>query len=197
MPSTAEKLLSLDEFLAWEREQPERYEYAGGVVTMMTGGSAAHVTIALNLAMALRHALRGTGCRPFGSDMKVIASDTARYPDLSVTCHPVEDRDDNISHPVLVIEVVSLSTERDERGPKKFDYFATPSIQQYAIVEQDVRRVDLYTRSGDRWTNEIVEGEDVLKLCSIGVEMSLDTVYEDTELDATRLREGGRQAPAL
>jgi Uma2 family endonuclease len=197
MPNTAEKLMSLDEFLAWEHEQPERYEYAGGVVTMMTGESAAHVTIALNLAIALRHALRGTGCRPFGSDMKVIANDTARYPDVSVTCHPVGDRDDNISHPVLVIEVISPSTEREDRGRKKFDYFATPSIQQYAIIEQDARRVDLYTRSGDRWTDEIIEGDAVLRLSSIGVEISLDTVYEDTELDATRLREDGRQAPAL
>lgn len=197
MSNTAQKLMSLEAFLAWEREQPERYEYTGGVVTMMTGGSAAHVTIALNLAMALRHALRGTGCRPFGSDMKVIANDTARYPDVSVTCHPVGDSDDNISHPVLVIEVVSLSTERDERGRKKFDYFATPSMQQYAIIEQDVRRVDLYTRSGDRWTDEIVEGGAILELSSIGVEISLDTIYEDTELDATRLREAARQAPAL
>jgi Uma2 family endonuclease len=197
MPNSAEKLMSLDEFLAWEREQPERYEYAGGVVTMMTGGSAAHVTIALNLAMALRQALRGTGCRPFGSDMKVIANDTARYPDLSVTCRPFGDKDDNVSEPVLVIEVVSLSTERDERGRKKFDYFATPSIQQYAIIEQDVRRVDLYTRSGDGWTDEIVEGDNILELSSIGIDISLDAVYEDTELDATRLREDGRQAPAL
>jgi Uma2 family endonuclease len=84
MPNAAEKLMSLDEFLAWEREQPERYEYAGGVVTMMTGSSAAHVTIASNLAIALRQALRGTGCRPFGSEMKVIAKDTARYPDMSL-----------------------------------------------------------------------------------------------------------------
>src|SRR5437764_13078597 len=100
--------MSLDEFLAWEREQPERYEYAGGVTATMTGGSAAHVTIALNLAMALRQALRGTGCRPFGSDVKIIANDTARYPDVSVTCHPVGDRDDNIYHAVLVIDVVLL-----------------------------------------------------------------------------------------
>src|SRR4051794_12908800 len=137
MPNTAEKLMSLDEFLAWEREQPERYEYARGVVTMMTGGSAAHVTIALNLAIALRQALRGTGCRPFGSDMKVIANGAARYPDLSVTCRPIGDRDDHIPNPVLVIEVLSPSTEREDRGRKKFDYFATPSIIQYAIIEQD------------------------------------------------------------
>ena len=70
MPNVAEQLTSLDEFVAWERDQPERYEYAGGVITMVTGGSAAHVTIAMNLAFALRHALRGTGCRPFASDLK-------------------------------------------------------------------------------------------------------------------------------
>ena len=82
-------------------------------------------------------------------------------------------------------------------GRKKFDYFATPSIRQYAIIEQDARRVDLYTRSGDRWMDEIVEGDAALTLSSIGVEISLDAIYEDTELDATRPREGGRQAPAL
>src|SRR6266436_631948 len=107
MSNVAEELMSLDEFLAWERDQPERYEYAGGVVTMMTGGSAAHVTIAMNLAFALRHALRGTGYRPFGSDMKVIANHTIRYPDISVTCRPIGDRDNHLSNPVVIIEVVS------------------------------------------------------------------------------------------
>src|SRR5882724_6067690 len=137
IPSTAEKLMSIDEFLAWEREQPERYEFANGVVTMMTGGSAAHVTIAMNLAFALRDALRGSGCRPFGSDMKVIANGTVLYPDVSVVCRPIDDKDDRITEPVVIIEVLlSPTTERVDRGRKKFDYFATPSIQQYAIVEQ-------------------------------------------------------------
>src|SRR5207249_11307880 len=112
MPSVAEQLMSLDEFLAWERDQPERYEYAGAVITMMTGGSAAHVTIAMNLAFALRQALRGTGCRPFGSDMRIIANHTVRYPDISVVCRHVDDRENNISDPILIIEVISPSTER-------------------------------------------------------------------------------------
>lgn len=195
MPNVAEKLMSLDEFVAWERDQPERYEYVGGILTMMTGGSAAHVTIAMNLAFALRHALRGTGCRPFGSDMKVIANQTVRYPDISVICRPVGDRENHISDPVVIIEVISPSTEREDRGRKKFDYFATPSIQQYAIVEQDVRRIDLFTRAGNRWTDEIVEGNAILDLSSIGVEVSLDAIYEDTELDATRPPEDARRAP--
>jgi Uma2 family endonuclease len=188
--------MSLDEFLVWERDQPERYEYSGGVVTMMTGGSAAYVTIAMNLAFALRQASRGTSCRPFGGDMKVIANDTVRYPDISVTCRPVDDRDDRISDPILIVEVISLNTEREDRGRGKFDYFATPSIQQYAIIEQDARRIDLYTRAGDHWTDEVVEGDAVLNLSSIGFEVSLDVIYEDTELDTIRLREAERRSPA-
>jgi Uma2 family endonuclease len=197
MSNAAEQLMSLDEFLAWEREQPERYEYAGGVATMMTGGSLDHSTIASNLWTALRDPLRGGSCRAFRGDTKIIANSTIRYPDLSVTCTPVRGDEDTVLEPVLVVEVISPTTEREDRGRKKFDYFSTPSIQQYAIIEQDARRVDLYSRSGDRWMDEIIEGDAVLKLTSIGIEISLDTVYEDTELDATRRREGARQAPVL
>ena len=198
MPSTAEKLMSLEEFLAWERDQPERYEYAAGVITMMTGASLAHATITMNVAIALRQALRGTGCRPFANDAKVLAGSSVRYPDVAVTCSPFSGADDIVPDPVLVIEVISPSTEREDRGRKKFDYFATPSIQQYAIIEQDARRIDLFTRAGDRWTDEVVEGDATLRLSSVGVEISLDAIYEDTELDTTRPRTAGEpRAPAV
>src|SRR5207237_2574042 len=98
--------------------------------------------------------------------------------------------------PVCIIEVISPSTEREDRGRNKFDYFATPSIRQYAIIEQDERLIDLYTRTGEGWIDEIVQGDAVLKLSSVGVEVSLDALYEDTELDATRLPDRRRQTPA-
>src|ERR1700756_565706 len=167
MSSTAEKLMSLDEFLAWEREQPERYEFAGGIVAMMTGGSLAHATITMNVAIALRQALGDTGCLPFANDAKVLAGASVRYPDVAVTCSPFRGADDIASDPVLVIEVTSPSTEREDRGRRKFDYFATPSVEQCAIIEQDARRIDLYSRAGDRWTDEVVEGDAVLQLSSI------------------------------
>jgi Uma2 family endonuclease len=192
MMNAVEQLMSLEEFLAWEREQPMRYEYAGGVATMMTGGSAAHATIAVNFLVALRQALRGSGCRPFGSDMTIIANGTIRYPDVSVTCRPIDDRDD----PVLVIEVISPSAEREDRGRKKFDYFATPSIQHYAIVEQEARRVDLYTRTGEQWTNQVVAGDGALKLTAIDVEIGLDAIYENTALDLARPPASGEAASA-
>jgi Uma2 family endonuclease len=196
MSNVAEKLMSLDEFLVWERDQPEKHEYAGGVITMMTGASLAHATITMNVAFVLRQALRGTGCRPFANDAKAVASDSVRYPDVVVTCQPVDGTDDIVPEPIVVIEVISPSTEREDRGRKKFDYFATPSIRQYALIEQDERRIDLYTRTGASWIDEVIEGEAVLNLSSIGVEISLDTIYEDTELAATRRREGEGQIPA-
>jgi Uma2 family endonuclease len=196
MPSAAEKLRSFDEFLAWEREQPDRYEFADGVITMMTGGSLDHSTIASNLHRAISSELRGTGCMAFRGDAKVIANGTVRYPDLSVTCSPIEGRDDIVADPVLVVEVLSPSTEYVDRGRKKFDYFATESIRQYALVEQEDRLVDLYTRTEAGWVNEIVTGDAVLKLSAIGVEPALDAIYEDTEIDATRRPAAGGSFPA-
>lgn len=196
MTNAAEKLMSLDEFLAWEREQPERFEFDGFTVTAMAGGSLDHSTIASNFDRMLSAKLRGTGCRVFRGDTKVIANETVRYPDLSVTCSPVIGRDDIVPEPVLIIEVLSPTTERIDRGRKKFDYFATPSVRQYAIVEQDERRVDLYTRAENGWTNEIITGDAVLNLSSVGLGLTLDAIYEDTELDATRRRAGGGSVPA-
>lgn len=197
MPNTAEKLMSLDEFLDWEREQPERYEYARGIITMMTGASLAHATITMNIAFALRAPLRAIGCRAFMNDAKILAAGSVRYPDVAVTCSPFSGADDIVPAPVLVIEVLSPSTEREDRGRKKFDYFATPSIVQYVIVEQDERRIELYTRADTKWIDEILQGKGVLNLSSIGVEISLDAIYEDTELDATPQPAGGTQARGL
>src|SRR5690348_5482736 len=112
MPSAAEKLMSLDEFLAWERQQPERHEFDGFIVWAMTGASVAHVQITMNLTAELRQRLRGTGCRPMASDAKVIAAGSIRYPDVVVTCQPMADRDDVVPEPVVIIEVASPSTER-------------------------------------------------------------------------------------
>jgi len=196
MPTAAEKLMSLDEFLAWEREQPERHEFDGLIITAMAGGSLGHSTIASNLDRTLSARLRGTDCRAFRGDAKVIANGTVRYPDLSVTCSPVIGGDDIVPEPVLVIEVFSPSTERIDRGRKKSDYFATPSIRQYAIVEQHEHLVDLYTRTNAGWVNDVIAGDVAVKLISIGVELSLDTIYEDTDLDPTRRQAGGEPAPA-
>ena len=137
--------MSIEQFLAWERDQPERYEFADGVVTMRAGQTLGHGAITMNLFAGMRGKLGRGAYRVFASSVKIVANATVRYPDIAVTCHPFEGKDDVVPEPVLIIEVVSASTECLDRGRKKFDYFATPSVLQYAIVEQDERRVDLYT----------------------------------------------------
>src|SRR5882672_12134276 len=112
MPSAPERAMSLREFLAWEREQPERYEFADGIVTMRAGQTLGHCTITTNLLVALRQRLRGSGCRVFVTSVKIIADETVRYPDVSVTCVAVNGKDDIVPDPVVVIEIVAPSTER-------------------------------------------------------------------------------------
>jgi Uma2 family endonuclease len=92
---------------------------------MMTRASSSHVTITMNIAFALRQSLRGTQCRQFASDAKVLAGGSVRYSDIAVSYKPFGGSDDVVPEPVLIIEVVSPTTEREDRGRKKFDYFAT------------------------------------------------------------------------
>ena len=177
---------SLQEFLDWERRQPERYEYLDCAARMRTGGSLDHATIAGNLLAELRDKLRGTRCRPFNDDAKVVGDGQAIYPDVSVTCSEIDSGENDVMpDPVVIVEVVSPSSERVDCGQKKFRCFATPSVQHYAVVEQDAIRVDLYTRVGDVWTNTILEGPDaVMRLTAIGVEIRLAALYEGTSLAA-------------
>ena len=79
---------------------------------------------------------------------------------------------------------------------KKDAYFSNLSIQQYIIVDENDRLIDVYTRTEQGWMNELIADTGVLSLSAVGVELSLDTIYEDTELDATRRPAGERPAPA-
>jgi Uma2 family endonuclease len=101
-----------------------------------------------------------------------------------------------VLEPVLVVEVISPSTEREDRGRKKFDYFATPSIQQYAIIEQDERRIDLYTRAGDRWANEVVTGDATLNSpASVSRSASIRSTRTPISMLLGRERTGGKLRP--
>jgi len=82
-----------------------------------------------------------------------MANKTIRYPDVSVIRRPIDHPGTVVRDPVLVIEVRLPTTERIDRGRKKFDDVATPSIRQYAIVEQEERRIDLNTKRGNGWVN--------------------------------------------
>jgi len=180
---------SLDDFLAWEEQQELRYELLpGGVVTMMAGGSGDHDLIAMNIGGALRPQLRGTGCVAHGSNLKVISerAQSSVYPDAFVRCGPPVGTGTRADDPVVVFEVLSEGTSRNDLTRKRQVYKAMPSVGVIVYVSLAEPRLDIVRRGADgRFDDEVLEGMDaVLDLPEIGALLTMSEIYEDTSLAA-------------
>ncbi len=177
------RTMTLPEFLDWEERQDGRYEFLHGDIVAMVGGTVAHNQIIGNLYTALRNALRGSPCRVFQENMKIVADESVFYPDVLVTCAKLNDQDRLVAEPSVIIEVLSDSTERRDRLTKNTAYRTLPSLKQYVIVNQRAAAVESFRVNGTDWLHELVTGENgVLRLPSLGIEVPLSVVYEDTEV---------------
>lgn len=185
--ATDTRLFTVDEYLALEREEDARYEYIDGHVYLMAGGMTDHSAIAANLIMALGAALHGGPCRVFTSDAKVQLSEQRYvYPDASVSCDRRDRRRaDAVRSAVLVVEVLSPSTEAYDRGKKMRLYRACPTIQECLLVNTDEQVVEVFRREDhDVWSvHTFGAGEDI-ELTSVGLRFPVDAVYADLD-DAT------------
>lgn len=180
--------MSVAEFLTWEEKRELRWEFDGFAPVAMTGGTEAHGIIQLNLVAALNGRLRSTPCRAYGSNIKVkLAADRIRYPDAFVVCTPVNPRGTVRDDAVVVFEVLSPSTARTDRVEKMHEYWETPSIQRYVLIEQDAVSATAYVRDEGRWSGRVLWPGDVMSLPEIGIELPLDELYEG--LDPAALRE--------
>lgn len=183
MGEAVARLLSPDEYLAWERAQATKHEYVDGAVIAMAGASADHNTIVANLLRALGNALGDKACRALASDMriKIPATGRYRYADASVACDPLkfeDDARDTLLNPVVIVEVLSDSTEREDRGQKFRDYRSIPSLREYVLVAQDMVIVERYVRSeSGRWTMQESFAGQTIELSSCGVEIRVEDVY--------------------
>jgi Uma2 family endonuclease len=189
------KPMTLAEFLEWEERQSLRYEFDGIGPVAMTGGTAGHADIQANLAASFRTRLRGKPCRFFGSDLKFqVAEGHIRYPDGMVVCSPIERTASVVYDPVVVFEVLSPSTTRNDRIVKAREYQATPSVRRYVMLDQDGVSATVYARSDETWTHEILVADSILSMPEIGVELPLAELYEgivfETEQDADSAPEG-------
>lgn len=145
--------LTIEEYFAWEQQQEIRYEYLEGELIATTGGTIPHNDIALNLYRALYSHVRSQGCRTNVVDVKVRVSPTAYfYPDLVVSC---DERDRNaiklIEFPKLVVEVLSPSTEADDRGRKFKQYQLLESLQEYVLMSSEYMSVECFRRSENKF----------------------------------------------
>lgn len=174
---------TFEEFLDWERFQDVRHDLIDGVPVAMTGASEGHNIILGNIFAALLSKLRGGPCRPFTSDMAMKTGvRSGRYPDVSVDCGPRNPANRAAPHPVVVFEVLSPTTEGEDRTVKLSEYNDVSSIQSYVLVEQAEPLVYAYSRgqTGDfKLRPEDIRGLDALiDLPAIGTMLTLREVYE-------------------
>jgi Uma2 family endonuclease len=185
---------TLDEFLAWENEQDERYEFLDGLVRLMTGGTEDHDRLSVNLIALLRNALRGGPRSVHASNLKVVsrAGNASMYPELFVRCGPREGKRTRIEDAVVVVEVLSPRTAKDDLTRKRRAYTLLPTMRVVVYASQDEPRLDLARRRAEGgFEDEVVEGLDgALDLPEIGVRLAMAEIYEDTLVARTA---AGRQ----
>ena len=175
------KPMTQAEFFDWAEAQNERYEFDGFQPVAMTGGSGNHARIAGNIAFQLRLHLRaGSPCEVLPTDAGIQTIGNAiRYPDVLVTCSAFDGLNRVIPNPVIVFEVVSPSSIREDRILKPVEYAAVASIKRYVIVEQSVVGLTVLRRSDDEaWHFQTLKSGDTLLLPEIGVELPVDDLYE-------------------
>jgi Uma2 family endonuclease len=182
--------ISEDEYLRLEAQSPVRHEYVNGEMFAMTGGTLRHNTIALNLASVLKSHLRGTPCRAFVNDVQVRVqkANAYYYPDLLVACGREQQALDmnavTVHDPVLVIEVLSTSTEATDRREKLLAYRTLPSLIEYVLVSQDEARVEIHRRRGDiGWERIEYAGQEVVELVSVGLTVPMRDIYEGVPVE--------------
>ena len=157
----------------------------------MPGGSLTHNRISINLAIELGAQLRTRPCQVLGMDLKVRMPDSRKffYPDIVVVCGEPQfhdDRKDIILNPVVVVEVLSKSTEAFDRGAKFRAYRTIESLKEYVLVSQDRPLVEQYVRiEGGRWSLTEAEGlEGSLTLPSIECTLNLGAVYNRVDFNS-------------
>jgi Uma2 family endonuclease len=170
---------TLDEFLAWERDQPERWEFDGvqPVPRGMVGGTRPHARLSARLLVALA-ARVAPPCEAFGPDLKVIARGRVRYPDALVECGRDDDDDGgDVATPAVVFEVLSPTTERTDRGTKAQDYIAEPCVLAIVLLAQDRPEATVLRRSAE-WRPEVARGlSAVVALPEIGIDLPLAAIH--------------------
>ena len=171
-------------YLVWEETQPGRNEYIAGEVFAMVGVRQSHNTATLNLATVLRRELKGGPCRVFIESVKtrIEAADCFFYPDVVVSCDP-RDRltPEYLSHPVLVVEVLSESTAAFDRGAKFAAYRKLDSLRDYVLIDVSTQRVEVFRRNAENhWVLYDYGAGERVELASLSLHLEVDELLDDT-----------------
>ncbi len=181
--AAARTRLTPEEYITFERKASFKNEFIKGEIVAMSGASRSHNRITGDVFNAISNQLADSECEAFIGDMRVKAGTTASYfyPDVVVACKELRFEDDvfdTLLNPRVVVEVLSPSTEVDDRGEKFVRYRQLASLQEYILISQDKVRVEYYLRQGTQWiSTEFRKLTDVLLLTSINCAFPLRDIY--------------------
>ncbi len=193
--TVAKTLVTLEEYRAIAETSEERYEYCNGEMIVMSGGTATHSAITINILVYLGLLLRDTDFQLYNSDLRVWIPEyhCGTYTDLMIVNHEPEfndDRLDEILNPLLIVEVLSPSTEAYDRGDKFRKYRSIPSFCEYLVVSQTEPYVEQYFKleQGDRWQLQTYDQlNQIITLESLKVELPLLEIYRRIDFEVTSL----------
>ncbi|HEV2946480.1 MAG TPA: Uma2 family endonuclease [Gemmataceae bacterium] len=188
MSTAPTRLLSPQEYLAQERQADFKSEYFRGEVFAMAGATYEHTLIKDNLAREAGNRLKGSPCRVLTSDMRVKVSTTGlyTYPDIAIVCDKPQFEDDvfdTLLNPRAIVEILSDSTEKYDRGAKFGHYRQIPGLQEYVLVAQDRALVERFTRQADdSWVLTVFEGlSQTFGFASVPARIPLTEIYSGVE----------------
>ena len=182
MPAPALKPLLIEEFLDWDSGDERRYELVDGVPVAMSAPSGAHQIIAVNFGRRLAEALDERppcSARAETPIAVVDRDDVCHVADLAITCHAHEPGQRLLPDPLVVIEILSPSTENKDRKVKLPDYRAIPSVREIVLIDQQQLYCEVHRRQDDgRWLTDLLRRSNArLELESIGFDEPLSVLY--------------------
>ncbi|MEA5532653.1 Uma2 family endonuclease [Crocosphaera sp. XPORK-15E] len=174
--------ISPELYLEGERVSPIKHEYRRGQVYAMVGAKKPHIVLASNLTKILGNHLENSPCLVLNSDIKVRLEEANcyYYPDIAVVCdeREINNTDDFILYPVLIIEVLSKSTEAFDRGDKFIDYQTCPTLKEYILIHQNQQKIECYRRDElGIWTEQIYSKGDNLEFKSVNYCGKIEDIY--------------------
>lgn len=172
--------LSHEKYFMLEEQLQQKHEYIGGEVFAMTGGSVKHGLIGKNATTALDIALKNTPCTAYNSDVKlhIAAADGYFHPDAMVLCDEGIVHDHFVESPVLIIEVLSESTEGYDHGKKFAFYRQIDALQTYIMLHQDTPLTEVYRRRSDNsWLLKEYAGLDSVIKINDDLSLSMRDLY--------------------
>ncbi len=173
--------ISEEDYLSGELISDIFFFFIDGQVYAMAGASTRHNLISKNVLYGLENSLRKdkSSCDVFSSDMKVKIYDKSTcffYPDIMVICESNSDEDYFQNNPVIIVEVLSKSTRKNDLSTKKLFYFNIPELQEYVVIEQDFCEVEVFRKSDD-WKSTVYFLGDEITFESINTILSVEDIY--------------------